>query len=41
MGILAGSLISAIIGYVMLVLVTRKPPGPSGADEQPSGSGPG
>ena len=41
MGILAGSLIAAIIGYVMLVLVTRKPTGPPEADEQPVGADPG
>jgi len=38
MGILAGSLISAIIGYVMLVLVTREPTGSPEADEQPIGT---
>ena len=41
MGILAGSIVAAIIGYVMLVLVTRKPAGSSGADEQPLGADPG
>jgi len=41
MGILAGSLISAIIGYVMLVIVTRKPAGPSESAEQPMGADPG
>ena len=41
MGILAGSLIAAIIGYVMLVLVTRKPKGSPEADEQPIGTDPG
>ena len=41
MGIIAGSLISAIIGYVMLVLVTRKPTGSPEADEQPIGADPG
>jgi len=41
MGILAGSIISAIIGYVMLVIVTRKPAGPSEAAEQPIGADPG
>ena len=41
MGILAGSLISAIIGYVVLVLVTRKPTGSPEADEQPIGAEPG
>jgi len=41
MGILAGSLISAVIGYVMLVIVTRKPTGPSEAAEQPIGADPG
>ena len=41
MGILAGSLISAVIGYVMLVIVTRKPADPSEAAEQPTGADPG
>ena len=41
MGILAGSVIAAIIGYAMLVLATRKPTGPPEADEQPIGAEPG
>ena len=41
MGILAGSLIAAIIGYVILVLVTRKPTGSPDTDEQPGGTEPG
>ncbi len=41
MGIVAGSLVAAVIGYVMLVLATRKPTGSSEADEQSIGAGPG
>ena len=41
MGILAGSLIAAIIGYVILVLVTRKPAGSPDTDEQHIGTDPG
>lgn len=40
MGILAGSLVSAVVGYVMLVLVNRKPP-PSSEAEQSIGAGTG
>jgi NhaA family Na+:H+ antiporter len=41
MGILAASLISAIIGYVMLRIVTRNPVAPPEEDEREVGAGPG
>lgn len=41
MGILAGSFVSAIIGYVMLVLLTRKPASSSDLGEHAGGAGPG
>ncbi len=41
MGILAGSIVAAIVGYVMLVVVTREPPASSDEDAQPAGADPG
>jgi NhaA family Na+:H+ antiporter len=41
MGILAGSIVAAIVGYVMLVVVTREPPASSDEDAQLTGADPG
>jgi NhaA family Na+:H+ antiporter len=42
MGILAASLVAAVMGYVVLILVTRNPGGSQGADEERSlGADPG
>jgi hypothetical protein len=41
MGILAGSIVAAIVGYVMLVVVTREPDAPSDEDAQPAAADPG